>query len=88
MTDYAELVKRLREKHGNCTPDKCVYKDAGGCCNLQAVLAIEQLEHELHKIEMEMPDYKQCCALREIAERELYKARERLPQRAAKRRKK
>ena len=33
-----------------------------------------ELERELRKLQMEMPDYKQCCDLREKAERELAEA--------------
>ena len=36
---------------------------------------IDQLERDLHKLEMEMPDYRECCALREKAERELAEVR-------------
>ena len=38
-----------------------------------------QLERELRKLEMEMPDYKQCCDLREKAERELAEAQSATP---------
>ena len=34
-----------------------------------------ELERELRKLQMEMPDYKQCCELREKAERELERLR-------------
>src|SRR3990167_5064272 len=38
-----------------------------------------QLERELRKLEMAMPDYKQCCELREKAERELAEAQSATP---------
>ena len=38
-----------------------------------------QLERDFHKLQMEMPDYKQCCELREKAERELAEAQSATP---------
>ena len=38
-----------------------------------------ELERELRKLQMEMPDYKQCCELREKAERELAEAQSATP---------